>query len=216
MRLEQAVIPPVSDESLRQKIRAYYLKDESQVVEDLIAEAGLQEQERSDISAMAADLVSRVRASSNPSMMENFLAEYGLTTKEGVALMCLAEALLRVPDAQTIDELIEDKISPGNWGQHLGHSGSSLVNASTWALLLTGKVVAPEDQQGLRVVDRRHLVGRLNALEHRIDDEEREQSYSQVNQEPQTLAAQPAQEREPGQTERDGDHADKDPEHGET
>ena len=151
MRLEHAVIPPVSDDRLRQKIRAYYLKDESQVVEELVAGACFQENERSDISAMAADLVSRVRASSNPSMMENFLAEYGLTTKEGVALMCLAEALLRVPDAQTIDELIEDKISPGNWGQHLGHSGSSLVNASTWALLLTGKVVAPEDQQGLRL-----------------------------------------------------------------
>ena len=84
-------------------------------------------------------------------MMENFLAEYGLTTKEGVALMCLAEALLRVPDAQTIDELIEDKISHGNWGKHLGHSESSLVNVSTWALLLTGKVVAPADEKGLRI-----------------------------------------------------------------
>ena len=93
-------------------------------------------------------------------MMENFLAEYGLTTREGVALMCLAEALLRVPDAKTIDELIEDKISPGNWGEHLGHSGSPLVNASTWALLLTGKIVAPEDESGLRLT-LRGLVKRL-------------------------------------------------------
>ena len=66
--------------------------------------------------------------------MEVFLAEYGLSTDEGVALMCLAEALLRVPDAPTMDALIEDKIAPSQWGQHLGHSASSLVNASTWAL----------------------------------------------------------------------------------
>ena len=63
--------------------------------------------------------------------MQSFLAEYGLSTDEGVALMCLAEALLRVPDADTIDALIEDKIAPSDWGKHLGHSASSLVNAST-------------------------------------------------------------------------------------
>ena len=67
--------------------------------------------------------------------MEAFLAEYGLSTDEGVGLMCLAEALLRVPDAETIDELIADKIEPSNWGAHLGHSTSSLVNAATWGLL---------------------------------------------------------------------------------
>ena len=73
--------------------------------------------------------------------MEVFLAEYGLSTDEGIALMCLAEALLRVPDADTMDALIEDKIAPSNWGRHLGRSASSLVNASTWALMLTGKVL---------------------------------------------------------------------------
>ena len=78
--------------------------------------------------------------------MEVFLAEYGLSTEEGVALMCLAEALLRVPDADTIDALIEDKIAPSQWSQHLGKSSSSLVNASTWALMLTGKVL--DDDEG--------------------------------------------------------------------
>jgi RHH-type proline utilization regulon transcriptional repressor/proline dehydrogenase/delta 1-pyrroline-5-carboxylate dehydrogenase len=73
--------------------------------------------------------------------MEVFLAEYGLSTDEGIALMCLAEALLRVPDAETMDALIEDKIAPSNWGRHLGRSASSLVNASTWALMLTGRVL---------------------------------------------------------------------------
>ena len=63
--------------------------------------------------------------------MEVFLAEYGLSTEEGIALMCLAEALLRVPDAETIDALIEDKIAPSDWGKHMGHSASPLVNAST-------------------------------------------------------------------------------------
>ena len=71
--------------------------------------------------------------------MEAFLAEYGLSTDEGVGLMCLAEALLRVPDAETIDELIADKIEPSNWGAHLGNSTSSLVNAATWGLLITGR-----------------------------------------------------------------------------
>ena len=160
MHLDQPVIPTAASDKVRQTIYASALADESKLIQELIKEAGITTQQRSAISLMAADLVSEVRASSNPSMMENFLAEYGLTTREGVALMCLAEALLRVPDARTIDDLIEDKISPGNWGEHLGHSGSPLVNASTWALLLTGKIVAPEDQSGLRLT-LRSLVKRL-------------------------------------------------------
>ncbi len=147
----QAVIPQLLSDELRQKIRGYYLADEARVIRELVASADLSGSERRAISKKAAALIAKVRRSGTPSMMENFLGEYGLTTKEGVALMCLAEALLRVPDAQTIDELIEDKISPGNWGKHLGHSESSLVNASTWALLLTGKVVAPADEKGLRI-----------------------------------------------------------------
>ncbi|MDH3386943.1 MAG: bifunctional proline dehydrogenase/L-glutamate gamma-semialdehyde dehydrogenase PutA, partial [Gammaproteobacteria bacterium] len=156
----RSVIPPISADPARNKIRDNYLVDESRIIPELINEADFSADQRHEISAMAAELVTRVRASGSPSMMENFLAEYGLTTREGVALMCLAEALLRVPDAETIDDLIEDKISPGNWGDHLGHSGSPLVNASTWALLLTGKIVAPEDEKGLLMV-LRGLVKRL-------------------------------------------------------
>ncbi|HDR28745.1 MAG TPA: bifunctional proline dehydrogenase/L-glutamate gamma-semialdehyde dehydrogenase, partial [Rhodovulum sp.] len=80
--------------------------------------------------------------------MAVFLAEYGLSTEEGVALMCLAEALLRVPDAETMDTLIEDKIAPSDWGRHLGKSASPLVNASTWTLMLTGRVL-DDPQPGL-------------------------------------------------------------------
>ena len=129
--------------SIRQNILDQYLACEQTALEQLINKAAISLEQRQTISAQAAQLVTNVRDSGTPSMMEKFLAEYGLTTKEGVALMCLAEALLRVPDSYTIDALIEDKVSSGNWHSHLGSSNSSLVNTSTWALLLTGKVIAP-------------------------------------------------------------------------
>ncbi len=121
------------------------LAPEADLVANQIAQASLAPEARARISAAGADLVARIRASVKPGLMEVFLAEYGLSTEEGIALMCLAEALLRVPDAQTMDALIEDKIAPSDWGRHLGKSASSLVNASTWALMLTGKVL--EDQE---------------------------------------------------------------------
>ena len=91
--------------------------------------------------------------------MEAFLAEYGLSSDEGVGLMCLAEALLRVPDAETIDELIADKIEPSNWGAHLGRSTSSLVNAATWGLLITGRVL--DDDPGRPAAALRGLIRRV-------------------------------------------------------
>ena len=121
------------------------LTDEAALVASLCATAGLDSAARARISAAGADLVRQIRASVKPGLMEVFLAEYGLSTNEGVALMCLAEALLRVPDAQTMDALIEDKIAPSDWGRHLGKSASSLVNASTWALMLTGRVLDDAD-----------------------------------------------------------------------
>ncbi len=117
------------------------LADEATLIPRLIAQADLDAPARAAIVAQGADLVTRIRASARPGLMEVFLAEYGLSTDEGIALMCLAEALLRVPDADTMDRLIEDKIAPSDWGRHLGRSASSLVNASTWALMLTGRVL---------------------------------------------------------------------------
>ena len=125
----------------RAAVRKNYVADEAVVIRELIASLRLSPVEREAIAAAGAKVVERVRAETTPSMMESFLAEYGLSTAEGVGLMCLAEALLRVPDAETIDDLIQDKIEPSNWGAHLGHSASPLINASTWALLLTGKVL---------------------------------------------------------------------------
>lgn len=118
---------------------------EQDVLGILIANADLSKEVRKKISLKAADLVRRIRSDKSPTLMEHFLAEYGLSTREGVALMCLAEAMLRVPDAETMDALIEDKIAPSDWGKHLGSASSSLVNASTWALMLTGNVL--ENQQ---------------------------------------------------------------------
>jgi RHH-type proline utilization regulon transcriptional repressor/proline dehydrogenase/delta 1-pyrroline-5-carboxylate dehydrogenase len=127
--------------SLRTHIDGQTYADQTEILDTLIAQAKLSEPDRAAICAAAAQLVRDIRSSTSPGMMEVFLAEYGLSTDEGVALMCLAEALLRVPDAETIDALIEDKIAPSDWGKHLGQSSSSLVNASTWALMLTGKVL---------------------------------------------------------------------------
>ncbi len=145
--------------SFRDQIRAQTLADEPALVRDLAGRTGLDAEARAAISANAADLVRAVRADGKVGMMERFLAEYGLSTDEGVALMCLAEAMLRVPDSETVDALIRDKITPHDWASHIGDSGSILVNASTWALMLTGKVL---DDEGTGVVGTLHgLVRRL-------------------------------------------------------
>lgn len=125
----------------REQIRAYHLKDENVVLNELITATALSHDSRKAATLRAVDLVKSIRSDDSPGLMEVFLAEYGLSTDEGVALMCLAEALLRVPDPETIDALIEDKIAPSSWGEHLGKSSSSLVNASTWGLMLTGKIL---------------------------------------------------------------------------
>jgi RHH-type proline utilization regulon transcriptional repressor/proline dehydrogenase/delta 1-pyrroline-5-carboxylate dehydrogenase len=132
-------------EILRQQVRANYLPDEGEAVKKLVTSIDLSRDQRKAISDRAAGLVRAVRNSSDPRLMEAFLATYGLSTKEGVALMCLAEALLRVPDAETMDDLIRDKIAPHDWSAHSGSSSSIFVNASTWALMLTGRVLEEGD-----------------------------------------------------------------------
>ena len=152
-------MPRDSIETAWTTVDRHALRPEADLVRDLIAEAGLTPGDRARIAASGADLVRAIRASAKPGLMEVFLAEYGLSTDEGIALMCLAEALLRVPDAETMDALIEDKIAPSNWGKHLGHSASSLVNASTWALMLTGRVL--DERQPSVVSSLRGAVKRL-------------------------------------------------------
>ncbi len=135
---------------IRTTIRTATLRPDDEVLATLIKDTPISRETRAQAKSRATDLVRSIRASDDPGLMEVFLAEYGLSTDEGIALMCLAEALLRVPDTDTIDALIEDKIAPSHWGEHLGKSSSPLVNASTWALLLTGKVL--QDGEGMAAV----------------------------------------------------------------
>ncbi|MEH6562149.1 MAG: bifunctional proline dehydrogenase/L-glutamate gamma-semialdehyde dehydrogenase PutA, partial [Marinobacter sp.] len=158
MRSQQSVAPELA--SSRQAIRDYYLEDEYKVIHEMIADAQLSGAERKAISARAADLVRSVRDSAKSTIMEKFLAEYGLTTKEGVALMCLAEALLRVPDNTTIHALIEDKITSGNWGAHVGKASSTFINSTTVALLLTSNLLKDSERHTVGDTLRR-LVKRL-------------------------------------------------------
>ncbi len=122
-------------------ISAYALMPEATAVNALLARVGDIAAADAAIRHRAAGLIANQRAQGPGSTVEAFLQSYGLSTKEGIAMMCLAEALLRIPDATTADQLIEDTFATGNWKQHLGQSDSTLVNASTWALMLTGGVL---------------------------------------------------------------------------
>ncbi|MGR3463711.1 bifunctional proline dehydrogenase/L-glutamate gamma-semialdehyde dehydrogenase PutA [Limimaricola sp.] len=143
-------------DDLRIRIRADHRRDEAKVLADLMAADPISPEIRAAATRRGAALVRAIRNDTRPGIMEAFLAEYGLSTREGIALMCLAEALLRVPDAKTIDALIDDKITPSDWSAHLGKAASPLVNASTWALMLTGKVL-DEKGEGLGLVLRRAI-----------------------------------------------------------
>jgi RHH-type proline utilization regulon transcriptional repressor/proline dehydrogenase/delta 1-pyrroline-5-carboxylate dehydrogenase len=122
-------------------IRADFLADEARVVARLLPLASSDTAASARISARARGWVEAVRARQAGSAgIESFLQQYDLSTQEGVLLMCVAEALLRIPDAETADRLIRDKLSRGDWQKHLGQSPSLLVNASTWGLMLTGRL----------------------------------------------------------------------------
>lgn len=136
-----AELNPVAD-APRAAITAGWIRDESAHVRELLALAALPEVERAASQATAADLVRRVRARArDQGAVEAFMRQYDLGSDEGVLLMCVAEALLRIPDQATADALIRDKLGDANWKKHLGQSDSVLVNASTWGLMLTGKLV---------------------------------------------------------------------------
>jgi RHH-type proline utilization regulon transcriptional repressor/proline dehydrogenase/delta 1-pyrroline-5-carboxylate dehydrogenase len=127
------------------RIDALKSRDEAEVVRDLLAAQPLSGADRERIQRDAVALVKEARASARKQgMVENFLQEFSLGTREGLALMCLAEALLRIPDAATRDRLIAEKIGTADWASHRGNSDSLIVNASTWGLMLTGKLLENE------------------------------------------------------------------------
>jgi len=124
----------------RTALRRAYRPEEGEVAAERIAQARLNPTELGEATATARTLVKGVRAH-KPSGIDAFLHAYDLGSDEGIAMMCLAEALLRIPDAHTADELIADKLAGPDWSEKLGRSGSAFVNAATFSLLLTGKVL---------------------------------------------------------------------------
>lgn len=140
--LDRQLLPP--PQGLRAAINEAYRALELGIVTSLIDSAALSESVTTAIRHRATGFVEQVRhARKKTTGIDSFLTEYSLSSDEGIALMCLAEALLRVPDNSTIDSLIKDKLLDANWASHKGQSDSYFVNATTWALILTGKVLSP-------------------------------------------------------------------------
>ncbi len=148
---------------LRQAVQTRHRGDEQSWVLDLADEAELSAAELAEACPLARRLAGAVRAARRSAGgVDALMHEFSLSSDEGVALMCLAEALLRVPDHATRDRLIRDKIGGGDWGSHLGHSPSLFVNAAAWGLLVTGKLVPTRSETALGGSLRR-LLGRGGA-----------------------------------------------------
>ena len=147
----------------RAAITAAWVRDEAAHVHSLVDQARLPEAERAAAQAVAADLVTRVRARAHDQdAIEAFMRQYDLGSEEGVLLMCVAEALLRIPDEETTDKLIRDKLGEADWKRHMGKSDSVLVNASTWGLMLTGHLVDLADDTKRDVHNAfKRLIGRV-------------------------------------------------------
>jgi RHH-type proline utilization regulon transcriptional repressor/proline dehydrogenase/delta 1-pyrroline-5-carboxylate dehydrogenase len=141
---------------LRARITGAYRRPEPECLPYLVEQARLASTEQNAVRALATSLVEALRHKGRAGGAEGLLDEYSLSSQEGVALMCLAEALLRIPDAATRDALIRDKIAAGDWQAHVGQSPSMFVNAATWGLVLTGKLTTTSSETGLN-----NAVGRV-------------------------------------------------------
>jgi len=199
-------LPPKPDE-LRGQISDLYRADETTVVKARLNQAALDADAQARVEARARELVAETRRRSlGHGGLDTFMQEYDLSSEEGIVLMCLAEALLRIPDAETQDRLIHDKIGSAQWERHLGTSDNWFVNASTWALMLTGRILNLEDDpsealgsalgrliarsgepfirqailQGMRIMGRQFVMGRTigEALERAREAERQGYRYS--------------------------------------
>ncbi len=145
--------PALQTSTLRKAIGELTRSAEPAILPSLLAQARLSDAMSEQTKQLAHSIAGAVRAQKHGSgrsgLVQGLLQEFALSSQEGVALMCLAEALLRIPDAATRDALIRDKIGEGNWHEHLGRSPSLFVNAAAWGLLLTGKLVATHSDRGL-------------------------------------------------------------------
>ena len=192
---------------LHAEMANWHRRDETEVVETLLDAARLDSESLDRIAEHARALVGEVRRHRlGKGGIDAFMQEYELSSQEGVVLMCLAEALLRIPDPETADALIRDKLGPADWEKHVGNSDSVFVNASTWALMLTGRVVSLHDYreqslksvlgrlvsrvgepmirqsvtQGMRILGRQFVMGRSieEALARASADQERGYRHS--------------------------------------
>ncbi|GGP24905.1 trifunctional transcriptional regulator/proline dehydrogenase/L-glutamate gamma-semialdehyde dehydrogenase [Silvimonas amylolytica] len=138
---------------LRAAITAAYRRPEPECLPALLEQARLPQTQAHNAQQLARKLAGNLReqkvGTGREGLVQGLIQEFSLSSQEGVALMCLAEALLRIPDKATRDALIRDKIARGNWHSHVGQSPSLFVNAATWGLLLTGKLVATHTESGL-------------------------------------------------------------------
>jgi RHH-type proline utilization regulon transcriptional repressor/proline dehydrogenase/delta 1-pyrroline-5-carboxylate dehydrogenase len=150
--------------ALRQALRDAYRADEARIVEGLVERARFTKEQQRAIFERARPLVETIREKRQKTTgLDAFLATYDLTSREGVVLMCMAEALLRIPDTETVDLLIRDKIGNTEWSNRLGASHSTFVNAGTWALMLTGHIVNLDGAE-------RNLGGTLKRLIARVGE----------------------------------------------
>ena len=138
-----------SHDGRRAAIDAAYRAPETECLPGLLRAAELPAPVASQARALARSLIEGLRARPATGLVQGLMHEYDLSSQEGVALMCLAEALLRIPDAATRDALIADKIGGGEWRAHVGRSPSPFVNAATWGLLITGQLIGSVDEVGL-------------------------------------------------------------------
>ena len=142
--------PAPSDEefaALRRAIEAATRRPEADCIRELIEAASLPPPRQQRVAAIAGKLAAGVRQTrSRASGVDALMSEFSLDSAEGAALMCLAEALLRVPDDAGRDHLIRDKLRNRDWSSHVGHSPSLFVNAAAWSLALTGRLLGPEDE----------------------------------------------------------------------
>ena len=145
--------------ALRARITDAYRRPEEECLPPLLAAATLPEPVARAARGLARSLVEALRAKGGRGGVEALMREFSLSSEEGVALMCLAEALLRIPDSGTRDALIRDKVGARDWRSHLGHSPSLFVNAATWGLVVTGKLTATSSEAGLAAALTR-LIGR--------------------------------------------------------
>jgi RHH-type proline utilization regulon transcriptional repressor/proline dehydrogenase/delta 1-pyrroline-5-carboxylate dehydrogenase len=147
-------ISPSETTAYRDAITDAYRKDETECLDILVRAAELPERTLQEIQQTAEKLVISVREQRiGKGGLDAFLYQYDLSTDEGIALMCLAESMLRVNDTLTLDRLIQDKITSADWEAHRGKSDSKFVNAASWALMLTGKILTPEEETNTRFSD---------------------------------------------------------------